>query len=107
MSPPGNAKRPPMAGPEGAHKISGQGSTESIHRDGCLLTLAEAREITMKINIVVDDLGLLIVAAYTGKVWLALGHDSWNDYCGNEINATHVRLPREERREHAQHQRQG
>ncbi|GAB2906757.1 hypothetical protein GCM10027047_01220 [Rhodococcus aerolatus] len=63
------------------------------------LTEVQAREITASIRITIKGAWDLIVAAYQGRVWTALGYDSWDDYCENEFGGSRIRLPREERRE--------
>lgn len=57
----------------------------------------QAREITDKINGHLAGLWTLVVAAWTGRVWLALGYGSWDAWCEGEIKTGHLRIPGEER----------
>lgn len=58
-----------------------------------------ARAITTRIREQADQLWQLIVAAYEGRAWAALGYSSWEEYCKNEFGGVHLRLPRPERQE--------
>lgn len=68
--------------------------TEVVTTD---LDETEARELTSKINGHLADLWALVVAAWTGRVWLALGYGSWDAWCRAEIKTGHLRIPGEER----------
>lgn len=41
----------------------------------------------------------LLTEAYTGRVWLSLGYESWNDYTTAELGEVRLRLPRDERQQ--------
>jgi hypothetical protein len=58
----------------------------------------EAREITEKIRSKMGDLMLLIAKAHFGRIWLALGHQSWADYLKAEFGYAPLHLPRHERK---------
>lgn len=59
---------------------------------------AEARALTAEIRNNVAELEMLLVRAYRGRAWLALGHESWDAYIHAEFKAAPLALPREERR---------
>jgi hypothetical protein len=61
------------------------------------LDAAEARAITERIKGAMGGLMALVVKAYLGRVWLALGYDSWDNYIKGEFNHAPLHLPREER----------
>lgn len=63
------------------------------------LDAKNARLLTDEIKKLVEVLWELVVAAYHGRAWVALGYESWDAYCDNEIQSTRLRLPREERAE--------
>lgn len=63
------------------------------------LTAIEARELTDKIKIAIDDAWHWIKQAYLSRAWLALDYASWDDYCTSEFGTSRLRLPREERQE--------
>jgi hypothetical protein len=59
----------------------------------------DARQITERIA---SNLGILwqdVKQAYEGRVWLALGYGSWDEYCTTEFGNTRIQLPREDRQE--------
>lgn len=62
-----------------------------------ILTEPEARELTETIRLRLADIWPLVAKAYTRCAWLALGYSTWDDYCTNEFDSSHIRLPREER----------
>lgn len=62
------------------------------------LTKSEARKLTDAIRQGVAELELMIVQAWQGRAWLALGYDSWDDYVAGEFKQAPLALPREERR---------
>lgn len=62
------------------------------------LTRDEARELTNEIKNRVAEIEYLLVRAYQGRAWLALGWASWDDYIGGEFKAAPLALPREQRR---------
>lgn len=63
-------------------------------------TAAEARELTDRIRKTLRVGHDLIVTAFKGRAWAALGYDSWDAYCAGEFaEARMVRLDREQRRE--------
>ena len=64
-----------------------------------VLTEADARTLTAEIRGALVVAWDKIVIAYNGRVWNALGYDSWDDYCETEFDGSRIRLPREERRE--------
>lgn len=63
-------------------------------------TAAEARELTDEIRQTLRVGHDLIVKAFVGRAWTALGYESWDTYCAGEFSeARMVRLDREQRRE--------
>lgn len=57
----------------------------------------EARALTDQIKDTAAVLWELIVAAYHGRAWIALGYESWDVYCIREFGSSRLRIPREER----------
>ena len=49
------------------------------------LTASEARDITSKIARTGDQLANLVRSAWRGRVWLALGYESWADWAAAAI----------------------
>ena len=62
------------------------------------LNATDARVITDKIRGSMGDLMELIGRAWIGRVWLALGYQSWADYIKGEFDRAPLHLPRDERR---------
>lgn len=63
-----------------------------------MMTVNEARDITNKIR---QNLAVAVVQikkAFSGRAWIALGYESWNDYCTTEFGDV-LRLGRDDRRE--------
>lgn len=65
-----------------------QGSTRDVD---------QARALTDRIKSHVEQAWELIVEAYQGRAWIALGYSTWDDYCLQEFGSCRIRLPREER----------
>lgn len=63
------------------------------------LTREQARVLTDTINTTLGSLWRLVVKAWEGRAWAALGHESWDAYCAAELDTDHFKLPRAERRE--------
>lgn len=72
--------------------------TGEVYQQG--LTPFEARELTDEIRQTLTLGHDLLIRAFTGRAWTALGYDSWDGYCQGEFSeARMVRLDREQRRE--------
>lgn len=56
---------------------------------------AEARELTDEIKADYGALQVKIAAAWRGRVWLALGYESWQDYLDGEFSDVSIRPPKE------------
>lgn len=56
---------------------------------------AEAREFTEEIKADYGSLQTKIVTAWKGRIWLALGYESWQDYLDEEFRDVSLRPPRE------------
>ncbi|MGP4009183.1 hypothetical protein [Streptomyces sp. 4N124] len=64
---------------------------EAAYRD-------RARQLTDEIKTTLTAAWDLIMEAWETRAWVALGYDSWDDYCAEEFDsAQRLRLPREER----------
>ena len=64
------------------------------------LSAPEARALTDEIRQTLRVGHDLIIRAYQGRAWIALGYTAWDDYCAGEFaEARMVRLDREQRRE--------
>lgn len=64
-----------------------------------MLDEASARELTNRIRATGNDLWELVVAAYQGQAWRALGYRDWDSYCAKEFGELRLKLPKLERRE--------
>jgi len=71
-------------------------SAELMH-DG--LDPAAARTLTDRIKVALEATWQMVIEAYQGRAWVALGYSSWDDYCTREFGTARLRLPREERDE--------
>lgn len=58
-----------------------------------------ARDLTDRIKTTVGVAWELIVQAYTGRAWAALGYANWDAYTAAEFGGLRLRLPSEERAE--------
>lgn len=56
---------------------------------------AEAREFTEELKADYGSLQTKIVTAWKGRIWLALGYESWQDYLDEEFRDVSLRPPRE------------
>lgn len=74
-------------------------TTELASANASELDATEARELTDLIKINITVVWGLVGEAYTGRVWVALGYPTWDDYCTQEFGTEYLVLPREERRE--------
>lgn len=63
------------------------------------LTENEAQELTASIYGHLDQAWTKIKEAYYGRADIAMGYDSWDEYCKGEFQGAYLRLPRETRRE--------
>lgn len=70
--------------------VSLTNNTEEWH---LTLSASDAVEITASIRANLENLWDLIVAAYQGEVWVALGYKTWDEYCTKEFGDTRARLP--------------
>ena len=64
-----------------------------------MLGEADARALTVRIQATAEDLWQLVVVAYQGRAWEALGYPSWDAYCASEFKDMKIRLPKQDRRE--------
>lgn len=58
-----------------------------------------ARNLTNEIRRALEFTWDLVIKAYQGRAWLALGYKTWNDYCVKEFGNQHLAIPREDRDE--------
>lgn len=63
------------------------------------LDAENARAVVEAIKTKANDVWELIVAAHSGRAWIALGYESWDDLCAKEFDRARLSLPREERTE--------
>ena len=61
------------------------------------LTRQEARELTDRIRVGLSNIWNDVTEAYVRGAHLALGYESWDDYCEKEFGASHLKLPKENR----------
>ena len=64
-----------------------------------VLDAEQARKLTDRIKVNAEALWELIVHAYHGRAWTALGYESWDTYCVTEFGTSRLKVPREERTE--------
>lgn len=62
------------------------------------LNREEAEKITLAIQDTANDLCDLIVTAWKGRAWKALGYSSWGEYCSSEFEVK-LALPKPDRQE--------
>lgn len=71
-----------------------------VEEDGLSVLPADvARDLTNRIRRQLEFTWDLVIQAYEGGAWLALGYKSWNDYCVKEFGSQHIAIPREDRNE--------
>ncbi|MGO2069872.1 hypothetical protein [Glutamicibacter arilaitensis] len=71
-----------------------------VEEDGLSVLAADvARELTTRIRQALEFTWELVIQAYQGRAWLALGYKTWNDYCVKEFGNQHIAIPREDRDE--------
>lgn len=58
---------------------------------------AAARELTRQIRVGLEHSYTLIIAAWRGRAWAAMGYSSWDAYCQGEFGNLALQPPREER----------
>jgi hypothetical protein len=63
------------------------------------LSRSEAQALTSEIQRGMRGLQELIIKAYEGRAWSALGYATWDAYCDGELAGARPELPRDERRE--------
>ncbi len=61
------------------------------------MSATEARALTDRLRQSAEHTWDLVVEAYTGRAWAALGYGSWDAYCSAEFGSLRLRLPPEER----------
>lgn len=64
-----------------------------------MLTWDDARALTDRIKVNLGATWELVVDAYLGRAWAALGYKSWGAYCAAELDTQYVKLPRDQRME--------
>lgn len=62
------------------------------------LTPAQARKLTGQLRSGLEHSIDLFVTAYSKRIWLALGHASWQEYLDAELGDLRVSFPREDRK---------
>lgn len=71
-----------------------------VEDDGLSVLPADvARNLTNEIRRALEFTWDLVIQAYQGRAWLALGYKTWNDYCVKEFGNQHIAIPREDRDE--------
>ena len=63
------------------------------------LSADDARELTERIQHGLRGIHHLVIRAYQGRAWIAMGYASWDAYCDGELAGARPALPRDERRE--------
>lgn len=67
--------------------------------DASALNAENARELTRKIRVGLEGTYALIIDAFKGRAWTALGYPTWDAYCQGEFGALSLQPPREERQQ--------
>jgi DNA-binding transcriptional regulator YhcF (GntR family) len=62
------------------------------------LTPGDARKLTARLRTGLENSIELFVTAYSKRIWLALGHASWQEYLDAELGDLRVSFPREDRK---------
>jgi enamine deaminase RidA (YjgF/YER057c/UK114 family) len=70
---------------------------DEIDPDNPSLDAPRARELTRQIRVALEHSYTLIIAAYQGRAWAAMGYSSWDAYCQGEFGSLALQPPREER----------
>lgn len=63
-----------------------------------VLTEAGARALTTRIRTQLEHLDDLLLTAWRGRVWTALGHPTWEAWVATELGTVRLHLPIEQRR---------
>ena len=63
------------------------------------LTPEQARDVTDRIRTALGVTWELVIEAWTGRAWAALGYGTWDSYIAAEFGSARLRLPAEDRRE--------
>ena len=71
--------------------------SDSLVTEPKQLTETQARELSAKIYQKLDDAWQLIVQAYQGRAWVALGYRTWDDWVRGEFTAVPLAMPKERR----------
>lgn len=72
---------------------------ELVRLDEGELTAEAARDVTDRIRSGLVDLEALIIRAFEGRAWAALGYKTWDEYCTAEFTDAIPRLSIEKRRQ--------
>lgn len=67
--------------------------------ESATLNAEVARELTRKIRVGLEGTYALILDAFKGRAWIALGYSTWDAYCQGEFGALSLQPPREERQQ--------
>lgn len=76
--------------------------TEDAIQPSDLLDADSARALTDRIQAGTTKIQELIITAYQGRAWVALGYASWDEYISGEFASSPLALPRETRQEAVQ-----
>lgn len=74
------------------------GTTGNEVRVGTDLTPEEARTLTDEIRASMEELAPVVTRAYKGRVWIALGYESWEAWVAGELGGP-LRLGRNDRKQ--------
>ncbi len=53
---------------------------------GVALSESQARELTERIRVTVEDVWSLLLEAHNGRAWEALGYPNWREYAQQEFD---------------------
>lgn len=68
-------------------------AVDDLSVEGEPLSQVQGRRLTDQIRLGLESIWELALRAWQGRVWLALGYASWEDYCTRELGTCRVSLP--------------
>lgn len=92
----GQRTAPAKKAPSKALAVVKDKSPDKLDTD---LTTAKAKALTSKIQAGLQNTIDLCQQAWAGRVWLALGYKTWDEYVKTEFDTAPLSLPREKRKE--------
>ncbi|WP_154793226.1 hypothetical protein [Occultella kanbiaonis] len=79
--------------------MMGGGAMTALAAHEADLDPVAARRLTDQLRVALEGGWQLAIRAWAGRVWVALGYASWDEYCTRELGQCRIRLPRQDREE--------